>query len=132
MFFIYFISCTLRYLFIYLQLTMTGSYGHRKVSTWKKLVEIEVRKGAIERARRLWEDALSENYKDHHRYILYADFELKNNSVNKARNVFERAVQQLPRFDELWYKYVKMEEDCGNLDGARKVYGRWMGWVSEC
>jgi crooked neck len=49
--------------------------------------------------------------------------EMRHRFVNHARNVWDRAVSLLPRIDQLWYKYVHMEEVLGNVAGARQVGG---------
>ena len=57
--------------------------------------------------------------------------ELKGRNVQHARNLFDRAVTLLPRIDQLWYKYVYLEELLGNVAGARQVFERWMQWEPE-
>lgn len=37
----------------------------------------------------------------------------------------------LPRVDQLWYKYVYLEELLQNVPGARQVFERWMQWEPE-
>lgn len=62
---------------------------------------------------------------------------MRHRFVNHARNVWDRAVSLLPRVDQLWYKYIHMEEMLGNVAGARQVFERWMrfepdhmGWMA--
>lgn len=57
--------------------------------------------------------------------------ELKARNVQHARNLFDRAVTLLPRIDQLWYKYVYLEELLQNVPGARQVFERWMKWQPE-
>jgi len=57
--------------------------------------------------------------------------ELKGRNVQHARNLFDRAVTLLPRIDQLWYKYVYLEELLQNVPGARQVFERWMQWEPE-
>ncbi|KAG5412318.1 hypothetical protein IGI04_008637 [Brassica rapa subsp. trilocularis] len=64
-------------------------------------------------------------------WINYAQFEMRNKFVNSARNVWDRAVTVLPRVDQLWYKYIHMEEMLGNISGAREVFERWMKWSPD-
>lgn len=52
---------------------------------------------------------------------------MRHRFVNHARNVWDRAVSLLPRVDQLWYKYVHMEEMLGNVAGARQVRGLSLG-----
>lgn len=54
--------------------------------------------------------------------------ELKARNISHARNLFDRAVTLLPRIDQVWYKYVFLEELLGNVAGARQVFERWMAW----
>jgi len=35
------------------------------------------------------------------------------------------------RVDQLWYKYIHMEEMLGNIAGARQVFERWMAWEPD-
>jgi crooked neck len=57
--------------------------------------------------------------------------ELKSRNVQHARNLFDRAVTLLPRIDQLWYKYVYLEELLQNLPGVRQVFERWMQWEPD-
>lgn len=57
--------------------------------------------------------------------------ELKARNVQHARNLFDRAVTLLPRVDQLWYKYVYLEELLQNVAGARQVFERWMQWEPD-
>lgn len=59
--------------------------------------------------------------------LQYAEMEMRHRFVQHARNVWDRAVSLLPRVDQLWYKYVHMEEMLGNATGARQVRGREAG-----
>ena len=43
-------------------------------------------------------------------WLSYTEMELKGRNVQHARNLFDRAVTLLPRVDQLWYKYVYLEE----------------------
>lgn len=77
---------------------------------------------------------------DHHFPVpttQYAEMEMRHRFINHARNIWDRAVTLLPRIDQLWYKYVHMEEMLGNIAGARQVFDRWMkfepdhaGWMA--
>ncbi|KAH8112439.1 hypothetical protein DFH11DRAFT_1607624, partial [Phellopilus nigrolimitatus] len=60
-----------------------------------------------------------------------AEMELKGRNVQHARNLFDRAATLLPRIDQLWYKYVYLEELLGNVPGARQVFERWMQKMEE-
>ncbi|EEB98646.1 hypothetical protein MPER_01812, partial [Moniliophthora perniciosa FA553] len=56
---------------------------------------------------------------------------VKSRNVQHARNLFDRAVTLLPRVDQLWYKYVYLEELLQNVPGARQVFERWMQWEPD-
>ncbi|CAA0382256.1 unnamed protein product [Arabidopsis thaliana] len=94
---------------------------------WVRYAQWEESQMDLERARSVWERALEgENYRNHTLWVKYADFEMKNKSVNEARNVWDRAVSLLPRVDQLWYKFIHMEEKLGNIAGARQILERWI------
>jgi crooked neck len=64
-------------------------------------------------------------------WLSYSEMELKARAVQHARNLFDRAVTLLPRVDQLWYKYVYLEELLQNVPGARQVFERWMAWEPD-
>lgn len=64
-------------------------------------------------------------------YLCFNIQELKSRNVQHARNLFDRAVTLLPRIDQLWYKYVYLEELLQNVPGARQVFERWMRWEPD-
>ena len=64
-------------------------------------------------------------------WLTYTETELKSRNVQHARNLFDRAVTLLPRVDQLWYKYVYLEELLQNIAGARQVFERWMAWEPD-
>uniref|UniRef100_A0A8I6XRK5 Pre-mRNA-splicing factor Syf1/CRNKL1-like C-terminal HAT-repeats domain-containing protein n=1 Tax=Hordeum vulgare subsp. vulgare TaxID=112509 RepID=A0A8I6XRK5_HORVV len=53
---------------------------------------------------------------------------MRNRCVNHARNAWDRAVALLPRVDQLWHKYIHMEELLGAVANARRLFERWMAW----
>ena len=57
--------------------------------------------------------------------------ELRARNVQHARNLFDRSVTLLPRIDQLWYKYVYLEELLQNVPGARQVFERWIQWEPD-
>ena len=78
-------------------------------------------------------------------WVKYTDMELRARNINHARNLYDRAVTLLPRVDtvrllcpwicrnqltpqQLWYKYVYLEELLLNIAGARQIFERWMQW----
>ena len=64
-------------------------------------------------------------------WLTYTETELKSRNVQHARNLFDRAVTLLPRVDQLWFKYVYLEELLQNIAGARQVFERWMAWEPD-
>lgn len=56
---------------------------------------------------------------------------MRHRFVNHARNVWDRAVSVLPRIDQLWYKYVHMEEMCRETAKARLIFDRWMAFEPD-
>jgi len=54
--------------------------------------------------------------------------DLKSRNVQHARNLFDRAITLLPRINQLWYKYVYLEELLQNMPGARQVFEWWTWW----
>ncbi|KAK9073706.1 hypothetical protein SSX86_006300 [Deinandra increscens subsp. villosa] len=94
-------------------------------SAWVKYAKWEESQKDFDRARSVWEHALSVFYRDHTMWLQYAEIEMKNRFINHARNVWDRAVTLLPRVDQLWYKYIHMEEMLGNVAGARQIFERY-------
>ncbi|CAL9220635.1 unnamed protein product [Arabidopsis halleri] len=97
------------------------------IQVWVRYAQWEESQMDYKRARSVWERALEgEDYRNHTLWVKYAEFEMKNKFVNKARNVWDRAVTILPRVDQLWRKYIHMEEKLGNIAGARVIFERWI------
>ncbi|KAH0686784.1 hypothetical protein KY284_017337 [Solanum tuberosum] len=109
------------------------SRASRNKSVWVKYAEWEESQKDLKRARSIWERALAVDalHHDHTIWLKYIDMEMKNKFVNHARNVWDRAVTLLPRVDQLWYKYIHMEEMLGNVAGARYIFWRWMTWMPD-
>lgn len=63
--------------------------------------------------------------------LQYAEMEMRHRFVNHARNVWDRAVSLLPRIDQLWYKYVHMEEMLKETAKARLIFDRWMAFEPD-
>lgn len=57
--------------------------------------------------------------------------ELKARNIQHARNLYDRAVTLLPRVDQMWLKFVYLEELLQNIAGARQVFERWMKWEPD-
>uniref|UniRef100_A0A0K0FKW4 Protein crooked neck (inferred by orthology to a D. melanogaster protein) n=1 Tax=Strongyloides venezuelensis TaxID=75913 RepID=A0A0K0FKW4_STRVS len=97
-----------------------------QLNNWTKYAKFEISIGEIERARNVYERALSQFPTNPTLYLQYAEMECKNKQVNHARNIYDRAVLILPRNSQFWTKYALLEETIGNIPGARTVFERWM------
>lgn len=64
-------------------------------------------------------------------HTLWPEFSMKDEFINDARNVCDRSCNHLPRVDQLWYKYIHMEEMLGNIAGARQILKTWMNWMPD-
>ncbi|XBH93076.1 hypothetical protein VPH35_084077 [Triticum aestivum] len=100
------------------------------VPAWVKYARWEEGQGDLARARSVYERALDLDAarRDHAMWLKYAEFEMRSRCVNHARNVWDRAVSLLPRVDQLWHKYIHMEELLGAVASARQLFERWMAW----
>lgn len=77
------------------------------------------------RKRAEFEDRIGTSFRSSGMWIDYANWEMKNKLFDRARSVFVRAISSLPTEDELWHKYIHMEERLGNVAVARNVFERW-------
>ncbi|XP_052150884.1 uncharacterized protein LOC127769372 [Oryza glaberrima] len=99
-------------------------------SVWLRYARWEESQRDMARARSVFERALdAAAHRDHTLWLSYAEFEMRNRSVKHARNVWDRAVAVLPLVDQLWYKYIHMEELLGAVANARQVFERWTHWA---
>ncbi|EMD36199.1 hypothetical protein CERSUDRAFT_65926 [Gelatoporia subvermispora B] len=57
-------------------------------------------------------------------WLGYTEMELKGRNVQCARNLFDRAVTLLPHVDQLWLRYVYLEELLQGAPGAWQVFER--------
>ncbi|KAH9915734.1 pre-mRNA-splicing factor CLF1 [Fomitopsis serialis] len=90
------------------------------IKEWLQYANWEASQGEYARSRSVFERALDVDPRS-----------LKGRNVQHARNLFDRAVTLLPRVDQLWYKYVYLEELLQNVPGARQVFERWMQWEPD-
>ncbi|KDO61686.1 hypothetical protein CISIN_1g036703mg, partial [Citrus sinensis] len=51
--------------------------------------------------------------------------------IDHGRNAWDRVVTLSPRVDQLWNNYIRMEENLGNVAGARQIFERWMHWMPD-
>ena len=92
--------------------------GRFNMGIWVKYAEWEERQSDLRRARSVWERALAVNHQNLTFHLKYAEMEMRNKMVSHARNVWDRAVTLLPRIDQLWYKYIHMEEMLNEIASA--------------
>ncbi|KAH0706601.1 hypothetical protein KY290_011731 [Solanum tuberosum] len=101
-------------------------------TVWIEYAKWEESQNEFGRARSIWNRALKKDYRDHTMWLMYGDMEMKNNFIDHALNVWDLAVTFFPKVDELWYKYIHMEEMMlNNVAGARQVFERWMAWTPD-
>ena len=74
------------------------------------------------------ERALDIDYQSTIVWLKYAECEMKNKFVDHARNIWERVTGLLPRKDQMWYKYIHMEETLGNYARVDLIFQKWMTW----
>ncbi|KAG7598612.1 Tetratricopeptide-like helical domain superfamily [Arabidopsis suecica] len=56
---------------------------------------------------------------------------VENLKEEKWSSKLNEAVKVLPRVDQLWFKFIHMEEILGNIAGAREVFEWWMVWSPD-
>uniref|UniRef100_A0A0E0AAB8 Pre-mRNA-splicing factor Syf1-like N-terminal HAT-repeats domain-containing protein n=1 Tax=Oryza glumipatula TaxID=40148 RepID=A0A0E0AAB8_9ORYZ len=97
------------------------------VGAWVKYARWEERQGDFARARSVYERALDVAHRDH---TLWRGVDMPNAESAYEPNVCDRAVSLLPWVDQdqLWYKYIHMEQVLGAVANARKVFELWMAW----
>jgi crooked neck len=123
---------------------------HLKIKEWTAYASWEANQGEFDRSRSVYERALDVDGRNTRLWLSYTEMvclpmrlrlwlfvlsitlqELKSRNVQHARNLFDRAVTLLPRIDQLWYRYVYLEELLQNVPGARQVFERWMKWEPD-
>ncbi|GFY57424.1 crooked neck-like protein 1 [Trichonephila inaurata madagascariensis] len=101
------------------------------ISNWIKYAQWEESQKEINRARSVYERALTVDHRNVTLWLKYAEMEMKHRQVNHARNIFDRAVTILPRVNQFWYKYVYMEQMLQKSTHARQIFERWMEWEPD-
>lgn len=99
-----------------------------------EFTKFELRCHEIERARILFKYAITHlNKSDAPRlHQAYVDFEKQHGSseniefviLNKRRQVYERQLAENPMNYDIWFDYIKLEEEAGEIEAARKLYTR--------
>ncbi|KAH0793706.1 crooked neck-like protein 1 [Histomonas meleagridis] len=83
----------------------------------------------LDKARSVYERGIEfTNFKEPNIWKCYINMELRHKQINYARNLLERVVTILPRHDQFWLEYARLEEELGNIEGARNIFRRWIAW----
>eukprot|EP00359_Climacostomum_virens_P007480 CAMPEP_0204916656 /NCGR_PEP_ID=MMETSP1397-20131031/14423_1 /ASSEMBLY_ACC=CAM_ASM_000891 /TAXON_ID=49980 /ORGANISM="Climacostomum Climacostomum virens, Strain Stock W-24" /LENGTH=645 /DNA_ID=CAMNT_0052089249 /DNA_START=64 /DNA_END=2000 /DNA_ORIENTATION=+ len=99
-----------------------------------EFTKFELRCREIERARILYKYAITHLNKSEapRLHQAYVDFEKQHGSsdniefviLNKRRQVYERQLEENPMNYDIWFDYIKLEEEAGDVGAARKLYAR--------
>lgn len=100
--------------------------------TWMKFAELETLLGDVERARAIYELAISQSLLDMPELLWkgYIDFEVSQGEIELARQLYERLLERTGHV-KVWISYAKFEltsEEGTNVSLARRVYER----ANEC
>lgn len=98
--------------------------------TWMKFAELETLLGDIDRARGIFELAISQSRLDMPELLwkAYIDFEISQEEPENARQLYERLLERTSHI-KVWLSYAKFElnnqsEDDINIMQARRVFER--------
>lgn len=106
-------------------------FGPENCITWMKFAELENLLGDIDRARAIFELAVSQNRLDMPELLWksYIDFEVNQGENELARQLYERLLERTVHV-KVWISYAKFELSCEenddglNISLARRVYER--------
>lgn len=105
-------------------------FGPENCITWMKFAELETLLGDYERARAIYELAISQPRLDMPELLwkAYIDFEISQEEPENARNLYERLLDRTTHV-KVWLSYAKFELNTENSEGlnvalARRVYER--------
>ncbi|XP_078038199.1 pre-mRNA splicing factor crn [Augochlora pura] len=108
-------------------------FGPENCTTWMKFAELETLLGDVERARAIYELAISQPRLDMPELLWksYIDFEIAQDETDNARQLFERLLERTLHV-KVWIAYAKFElanttaEDDGvdNVVLARRIFER--------
>lgn len=111
----------------------------REPSLFIEFAKFEVRRGEIERARAIYQLALSlfPQSTSQGLYHSYGQFEKQHGDtksieqvvLTKRRALYESQLHDKPHDYDLWFEYVRMEEEFGDVDMIREVYERAIAQV---
>ena len=118
--------------------------NYTSVTLWLKYAEMEMRHRFINHARNVWDRAVRSELalkaeSVRHRFPWSRRqcrsqwlANIRGGTAECRDNLCYRAsCSLLPRVDQLWYKYIHMEEMLGNVAGARQIFERWMAWEPD-
>jgi tetratricopeptide (TPR) repeat protein len=101
------------------------------VNNWISYATWEANQSYFDRSRSVFEGALDVDSINPTLSLNYAETEMKSRNLQHARNILDRAVCVLPRMNQLWYKYVYLEELAQDVSSARQTFERWMNWQPD-
>lgn len=99
---------------------------HPDVKSWLKYAKFEEELGETEKARAVFEAALSqlgEDLADERLFIAFAKFEVRSREVDRARVIFQYALDHLPKAQaqELYKMYAQFEKQHGDRKDIEDV-----------
>ncbi|KAG6803599.1 protein crooked neck [Apis mellifera caucasica] len=107
-------------------------FGPENCTTWMKFAELETLLGDVERARAIYELAISQSRLDMPELLWksYIDFEISQDETENARQLFERLLERTLHV-KVWIAYAKFElanstseDDFDNVVLARRIFER--------
>ncbi|XP_046836382.1 protein crooked neck [Vespa crabro] len=107
-------------------------FGPENCTTWMKFAELETLLGDIDRARAIYELAVSQPRLDMPELLWksYIDFEISQDEIENARQLFERLLERTLHV-KVWIAYAKFElanssseVDVDNVTLARRIFER--------
>ncbi|XP_031830470.1 pre-mRNA splicing factor crn [Nomia melanderi] len=107
-------------------------FGPENCTTWMKFAELETLLGDVERARAIYELAISQPRLDMPELLWksYIDFEIAQDETENARQLFERLLERTLHV-KVWIAYAKFElanssaeDDVDNVVLARRIFER--------
>jgi len=101
-------------------------YSPENCATWMKFADLETGLGDIDRARAIYELAISQPALEMPEIVwkAYIDFEIKEQESNNARDLYKRLLEHT-QHAKVWLSLAKFElavESPNNVANARKVY----------
>ena len=98
-------------------------YNPENCATWMKFAELEGILGDTERARAIYELAVSQSSLEMPEIVwkAYIDFEIKEQEISKARNLYKRLLEHTQHV-KVWLSWAKFELSVESTEKSREVY----------